>query len=64
VLEKAGAWSFFRLLDAGQASLRGDRLIATFVVGGREPQFQFSFGSRQNPYTLPALREFKCPEGI
>jgi type VI secretion system protein ImpL len=63
-LERSGAWSFFRLLDAGAPTPRADRLIATFIVGGRELQYQFSFGSRLNPYTLPALREFRCPAGI
>lgn len=64
VLDKNGAWSFFRLLDAGAPTPRGDRLVATFVVGGRELQYQFSFGSRVMPYNLPALREFRCPAGI
>jgi type VI secretion system protein ImpL len=64
VLERNGAWSLFRLLDAGAPVRRGDRLIATFVVGWRELQYQFSFGSRLNPYNLPALREFRCPAGI
>ena len=64
VLERPGAWSLFRLLDAGAPVTRGDRLVATFVVGGRELQYQFSFGSRLNPYNLPALREFRCPAGI
>jgi type VI secretion system protein ImpL len=63
VLERNGAWSLFRLLDAGAPVRRGDRLIATFVAG-RELQYQFSFGSRLNPYNLPALREFRCPAGI
>ncbi len=64
VLERTGAWSLFRLLDAAGPVQRGDRLVASFVVGGRELQYQFSFGSRQNPYSLPALREFRCPAGI
>ncbi len=64
ILERGGAWSLFRMLDAGAAVQRGDRLVATFVVGPRELQYQFSFGSRKNPYTLPALREFRCPAGI
>jgi type VI secretion system protein ImpL len=63
-LERAGAWSLFRLLDAGSPVQRGDRLVASFIVGGRELQYQFSFGSRLNPYTLPALREFRCPAGL
>ena len=64
VLERSGAWSLFRLLDAGAPVTRGDRLVATFYVGGRELQYQLSFGSRLNPYNLPALRDFRCPAGI
>ncbi|WP_406858305.1 type VI secretion system membrane subunit TssM [Alsobacter sp. KACC 23698] len=64
VLERSGAWSLFRLLDAGAPVQKGERLVASFIVGGRELQYQFSFGSRQNPYSLAALREFRCPAGI
>lgn len=64
VLERTGAWSLFRLLDAAGARKRGDRLVASFLVGGRELQYQFAFGTNVNPVTLPALREFRCPSGL
>jgi len=64
VLERNGVWSLFKLIDASSPSQRGDRLNASFIVGGRELQYQFTAGSTQNPLTLPALREFKCPSGI
>jgi type VI secretion system protein ImpL len=64
VLEKTGAWSLFRLLDAAGASQRGDRLVASFIVGGRELQYQFAVGTSVNPFTLSALREFRCPTGL
>ena len=63
-LEKNGAWSFFRLLDAASPVMRGDRLVASFLLGGREVQYQFAMGTTQNPFLLPALREFRCPTGI
>ena len=63
-LEKSGAWSFFRLLDAASPVMRGDRLVASFLLGGREIQYQFATGTTQNPFTLPALREFHCPTGL
>jgi type VI secretion system protein ImpL len=63
-LETNGAWSLFRLLDRGAARMSGDRLVANFVVGGHALQYQFAMGTTQNPYTLPALRDFKCPPGI
>jgi type VI secretion system protein ImpL len=64
VLERVGPWSLFRMLDAASPILRNDRLIATFIVGGQELQYQFSAGSLHNPLHLPALREFRCPSGI
>ena len=33
-------------------------------VGGTTLQYRFSVGSVQNPLSLPALREFRCPTGI
>ena len=60
VLERNGTWSFFKLLDASAPSQRGDRVTASFIVGGRELQYQFTAGSAQNPLTLGALREFRC----
>jgi type VI secretion system protein ImpL len=64
VLERVGPWSLFRMLDAASPIQRNDRLIATFIVGGQELQYQFSAGSLHNPLHLPALREFRCPNGI
>jgi type VI secretion system protein ImpL len=64
VLEKTGAWSLFRLLDAAGAAQRGDRLVASFIVGGRELQYQIAVGTSVNPFTLTALREFRCPTGL
>jgi len=64
VLERQGAWSLFRMLDAASPTRQGDRIVANFIVGGVELQYRFSAGSVQNPLTLPALREFRCPSGI
>ena len=63
-LERTGAWALFRLWDAAGARQHGDRMAASFIVGGRELQYQFAFGTSANPYTLPALREFRCPAGL
>jgi len=61
VLERVGPWSLFRMIDAGGPVSRGDRVIASFYVGGRELQYQFTTGSSLNPLNLPALRAFHCP---
>jgi type VI secretion system protein ImpL len=63
-LERTGDWSLFRLLDTGRASKSGDRIVASFVLGGRTLQYAFSAGSSSNPFTLPALREFQCPAAM
>lgn len=62
VLERSGIWSLFRLVEAASPRRRGDRIIATFIVGGRELQYQVSAGL-QNPLDLTVLREFRCPTG-
>jgi type VI secretion system protein ImpL len=64
VLERQGAWSLFRMLDAASPTRQGDKITATFIVGGTTLQYRFGVGSVQNPLTLPALREFRCPGGI
>jgi type VI secretion system protein ImpL len=64
VLQRTGVWSLFRLLDAAAPALRGDRVVASFIVGGRDLQYQFGASTAQNPLMLPALREFRCPNGI
>jgi len=63
-LERSGAWALFRLVDAGSALQRGNAVSASFVVGGREVSYQFTAASLQNPLSLPALRQFKCPNGL
>jgi type VI secretion system protein ImpL len=63
-LGRNGVWSLFRMVDAGSAVKRGDRVVATFFVGGRELQYQFGAGSLQNPLSLPALKDFHCPSRI
>ena len=64
VLERTGAWSLFRMLDAAAPRRQGDWIIATFIVGGTELHYRLGAGAVNNPLTLPALREFRCPTGI
>lgn len=63
-LSRNGPWAFKRLLDAGSVSRRGDELAARFVIGGREVSYRIQVGSLSNPFTLKALRQFKCPAGL
>ncbi|ACK51282.1 type VI secretion protein IcmF [Methylocella silvestris BL2] len=63
-IERRGPWSLFRLIEAGAPVPHGDSIVVSYIVGGRELQYTFSAGSTQNPFTLPALREFHCPSDL
>jgi type VI secretion system protein ImpL len=59
-----GAWSLYRLFQRGSMSQSGDQLTVRFVIGGREVAYQVKVGSPDNPFTLPALRGFQCPDSL
>ena len=59
-----GAWSLYRLFQRGSMSQTGDQLTVRFVIGGREVAYQVKVGSPENPFTLPALAKFQCPDGL
>ncbi len=63
-IERSGPWSLFRLVEAGAPVARGDKVTVRYIVGGRELQYQIGAGSVLNPFTMPALREFRCPSGL
>jgi type VI secretion system protein ImpL len=63
-LARSGQWALFRLLDAASISPRPNGLTASFIVGGRDVQFQIGAGTIYNPLQLPALREFRCPTSL
>ena len=64
LLERTGAWALFRLVDAGSSIQSGSALKVSFVVFGREVSYEFGASSLNNPLSLPALRQFKCPNGL
>lgn len=64
VLERIGPWSLFRMLEAGSLVAKAETASATFIVAGRELNYQISTGSLRNPLNLSVLREFRCPTGI
>ncbi len=63
-IERRGPWSLFRLIEAGAPVVHGDSVTASYIVGGRELQYQVRAGTMLNPFTLPALREFHCPSDL
>jgi type VI secretion system protein ImpL len=64
VLERTGPWSLFRMLEAGSLTVKAETAKATFIVAGRELNYQITTGSVRNPLNLATLREFRCPSGI
>jgi len=64
ILERTGPWSLFRMLEAGSLTAKAETASASFIVAGRELNYQISTGSVRNPLNLATLREFRCPSGI
>ena len=56
-----GPWALFRLVRAGRAVARDDRLTVDFTVAGKRLSFAFASNTGQNPLTLEALGTFECP---
>ena len=63
-LRYEGAWSLKRLFNAASLTKEGENLQARFVIGGRDVAYTVQFSSIGNPFTLPALSEFTCPETL
>ncbi|PWR01182.1 type VI secretion system membrane subunit TssM [Meridianimarinicoccus roseus] len=63
-LNRDGPWGLFRLLDAAEIrdTSASDRKRIIFNIGGRIAIFQMQAGSVLNPFALPALTAFSCPE--
>ncbi len=60
---RQGTWAWFRLLDeAGLSAGASDRFTVTFSVGGNSATFRLRAGSVTNPFNLPALGRFRCPQ--
>ncbi|WP_370260992.1 type VI secretion system membrane subunit TssM [Limnobacter sp.] len=61
-----GPWALFRLFDTAslQATDRPELVRATFVLEGREFEFELMANSAFNPLTLAELRQFRCPGGL
>jgi type VI secretion system protein ImpL len=61
-----GPWSLFRLFRQGRIdpSPGPERLLLAFTVGGQRIRLELTTGSISNPFTLPALGEFRCPSAL
>ncbi|NJM81991.1 MAG: type VI secretion system membrane subunit TssM [Tabrizicola sp.] len=65
VLRADGPWAPFRLFDQGEIvdGVPGE-FDVTFDVNGRNVTLRIRSGSVNNPFRLPALTEFRCPERL
>ena len=61
-----GPWALFRMLDGTDMvpSSQPERFVVIFNVGGRKAQFEMLTSSVENPFRLPALTEFRCPDRL
>jgi type VI secretion system protein ImpL len=65
-LARDGPWAWFRLLDSAEIRRTSvaDRSRVIFNVGGRFAIYDLQAGSVLNPFNLPALRNFSCPQSF
>lgn len=64
-LRVRGAWSPFRLIDAGNPEVvSANQMDVTFTSRGRTAKMRVTVGSVMNPFTLSALTSFQCPSQL
>lgn len=65
-LSETGNWAWFRLLSAAEVRRTNvsDRSRVIFNVGGRIAIFQLQSSTVLNPFNLPALSSFTCPQSF
>lgn len=62
---EGSSWTLMELLSAAASKQqRGDTLRATFNIGGRTITYDFTVNAIVNPFTMPEIREFQCPQSI
>ncbi len=62
LIEKDGNWALLRVLDGRIAtSPQPDKFRVTFTGGGGTAVFDLNASSVRNPFSLAALRNFRCP---
>ena len=63
ITDRDGPWALLRLLDTARIIPSGqpDRLRVAFSGAGGTATFELNASSVNNPFTLAALRSFRCP---
>ncbi|MDO5604974.1 MAG: type VI secretion system membrane subunit TssM [Paracoccus sp. (in: a-proteobacteria)] len=59
------SWTFIEFLQkASSRQQRGDTLRATYIIGGRNITYDFTINAIANPFLMPELKEFQCPQSV
>ncbi|TKW68775.1 MAG: type VI secretion system membrane subunit TssM [Paracoccus denitrificans] len=62
---EGSAWTIIPFLArASSREQRGDTLRATYMIGGRNITYDFTINAIANPFVMPELREFECPQSV
>ncbi|MCV2445789.1 type VI secretion system membrane subunit TssM [Paracoccus sp. DMF] len=62
---EGSSWTFMQFLSAARyKEQRGDTLRATFMLGGRNITYDFTINAVANPFTMPEIKDFQCPQSI
>ena len=63
IIERDGAWALLRLLDAARVTPSGqpDKFRISFTGAGGIATLELNATSVNNPFTMAALRSFRCP---
>lgn len=60
-----GPWALFRLFDMTKMKkVDNERFIVTFNIDGRNATFELRANSAFNPFSLKALRNFRCSQSL
>lgn len=61
-----GPWALFRMLDRARVESTGqpEKFVVSFSLDGRKAQFEVTTNSVSNPFRLPELAQFRCPERL
>lgn len=62
---RGGQWTIVQFMRSAASTQRtGNTLRSTFNVGGRSITYDISFNTTSNPFTMPELSEFSCPQSL
>jgi type VI secretion system protein ImpL len=66
VIERDGSWALLRLLDAARVIPSGqpDKFRILFSAPSGNAEFELTASSVRNPFTMSALRSFRCPSRL